>query len=146
MLSVLHCLLVKADERLFSLIAVLYVSTAFDRLNRSILLKRLEVTFGVPDAALQWFASYPSDHCQSIIVDGIVSAPSRLVYGVPQGSVLGPVLFTLYPQSLSDVISVHGYDFHKYADDIELSQGAPADEFFLCRQAFRHVLKTSYLG
>ena len=90
-LSVLHCLLVKADERLFSLIAVLYVSTAFDRLNRSILLKRLEVTFGVPDAALQWFAFYLCDCRLSVIVDGIASAPSPLVYGVLQGSVLGPV-------------------------------------------------------
>ena len=113
MLSVLDCLLVKADERLVSLIALLDFSAAFDTLNHSILLKRLEVTFGVPDAALQWFASYPSDRCQSIIVDGIVSAPSPLVYGEPQGSVLGPVLFTLYSQPLADVISAHGCDFHR---------------------------------
>ena len=87
------------------------------------------MTFGVRDAALEWFASYLGDRCQPVIVDGIVSAPSPLVYGVPQGSVLGPVLFKLYSQPLSDVISAHGCDFHKYADDTELSQSAPPDEF-----------------
>ena len=104
------------------------------------------MTFGVQDAALEWFASYLSDCCQCVIVDGIVSAPSPLVYGVPQGSVLGPVLFTLYSQPLSDVISGHGCDFHKYADYTELLQSAPSDEFGLCRLAFKHVLNTSYLG
>ena len=97
--------------------------------DHSIFLKRSEVTFGVQDAALGWFASYLSDRCQSVIVDGIVSALSPLVYGVPQGSVLGPVLLTLYSQPLSDVISAHGCEFHKYADDAELSQSAPPDEF-----------------
>ena len=87
------------------------------------------MTFGVRDAVLEWFASYLSDRCQSVIVDGIVSAPSSLVYGVLQGSVLGPVLFTLYSQPLSYVISAHGCDFHKYTDDTELLQSAPPDEF-----------------
>ena len=87
------------------------------------------MTLGVRDAALKWFASYLSDHCQSVIVDGIVFAPSPLVYGVPQGSVLGYVLFTLYSQPLSNVISAHGCGFHKYADATELSQSAPPDEF-----------------
>ena len=73
--------------------------------------------------------TYLSDHCQSVIVDGIVSAPSRLVYGVPHGSVLGPVLFKLYSQPLLDVLSAHSCDFHKYADDTELSQSATPDEF-----------------
>ena len=114
-------MLVTADERLVSLIALLDLSTAFDKLDHSILLKRLEVTFGVRDAALEWFASYLRDRCQLVIVDGTASAPSSQVYGVLQGSVLGPVLFTLYPKPLSGVISAHGCDFHKYADDTELS-------------------------
>ena len=118
MLNVLDCLLVKADERLVSLIALLDLSAAFDRLDHFILLKRLEVTFGVQDAALEWLASYLSDRCQSVIVDGIVFTPSLVKYGVPQGSLLGLVLFTLYSQPLSDVISAPGCDFHKYGYEL----------------------------
>ena len=78
-------MLVKADERLVSLIAPLDLSAVSDTLDHSILLKRLEVTFGVQGAALERFASYLSVHCQSVIVDGIVSTPSPLMYGVLPG-------------------------------------------------------------
>ena len=71
--SVLDCLLVKADEKLVCLIALLDLNAAFDTLDHSILLKRLEVTFGVQDAALE-----------VVIVDGIVSDPTNpLVYREP---------------------------------------------------------------
>ena len=86
MLSVLDCLLVKAGERLVSLIALLDLSAAFDTLRHSILLERLKVSFGVRDVALERFASYVHDRSQSVTVDGIVPAPSPLVYGVTQGS------------------------------------------------------------
>ena len=68
------------------------------------MLKRLETTYAVRDTVLDWFVSYLSDRSQSVIVDGVVSASRLFVYGVPQGSVLGPVLFTLYSQPLSCTI------------------------------------------
>ena len=90
-LSVLNNLLGSADERLVSLVALLDLSAAFDTLGHPILLKRLETTFGVRGTV-----SYLCGRFQSVIVDGVVSASRPLVYGVPEGSVLGPVLFTLH--------------------------------------------------
>ena len=58
-----------------------------------------------------------------------MSASRPLVYGIPQGSISGPVLFTLYSQPLSDVISDYGCDYHKYADNTELSKDASPDQF-----------------
>ena len=55
-------------------------------------------------AVLDWFVSYLNEHFQSVVVDNVASASCPLVYGIPQGSISGPVLFTLYSQPLSDVI------------------------------------------
>ena len=128
-MSVLDSLLGSAKKRLVYLVALLDLSAVFDTLDHSIVLKRLETTYGVRGTVLDWFVSYMSDRSQSVIVDGIVAASRPFVYGVPQGSVLGPVLFTFYFQLLSDVISDHICDYHKYADDTELSESAPPDHF-----------------
>ena len=119
-LGVLQGLYTRTDERLVSLVALLDLSAAFDTIDHSILLKRLDITFGVRGTALAWIASYVSGRSQCVLVDGSLSDPCPLLYGVPQGSVLGPILFTLYAQPLSDVIGSHGCDYHKYADDTEL--------------------------
>ena len=66
------------------------------------------------------FSSDLSDRCQSVIVDGIVFAPSPLVYGIPPVFRFGLLSFKLYSQHPSDVISALGCDFHRYADDTQL--------------------------
>ena len=104
-LSVLEGLLTKSDEKFVSVLALLDLSAAFDTLDHAILLRRLESTFGISGLALSWFELYLSDRTQSVVVDGLMSTSVPLVFGVPQGSVLGPVLFTLYSQPLSDVIA-----------------------------------------
>ena len=128
-LNVLEGLLTKSDQKLVSILALLDLSAASDTLDHAILLRRLESTFGISGLALSWFESYLSDRTQSVVVDGLMSTPTPLVFGVPQGSVLGPILFTLYSQPLSDVIACHSCDYHKYADDTEISDSTPTSDF-----------------
>ena len=58
-----------------------------------------------------------------------MSTPIPLIFGVPQGSVLGPVLFTLYSQPLSDGIACDSCGYHKYSDDTEIPDSAPPSDF-----------------
>ena len=96
-------------------------SAAFDTINHEILLHRLSLSFGFSGVALRWFTSYLSLRTQSVKVNDTLSKAVPLIYGVPQGSVLGPILFTLYTTPLSEVIqSFKGVSHHLYADDTQI--------------------------
>ncbi len=89
-------LLLSSDRGCISLLVLLDLSTAFDTIGHNILLNRLENFVGISGSALAWFKSYLSDRHQFVAVNEEVSYRSQVQYGVPQGSVLGPLLFTLY--------------------------------------------------
>ena len=95
-------------------------SAAFDTLEHDILVNRLSHRFGVNGVALSWFKSYLSDRTQQVLVGNELSSRVKLMVGVPQGSVLGPILFNAYMAPLSDVLCDHGLNFHCYADDSQL--------------------------
>ncbi|GFR95277.1 reverse transcriptase-like protein [Elysia marginata] len=84
------------------------------------MLTRLEISFGIKHIVLQWFQSYLKDREQTVVVDGVKSAGNVLKYGVPQGSVLGPVLFTIYTQPLAMLLNNFGLKYHFYADDSQI--------------------------
>ena len=96
------------------------MSAAFDTLDHDILLVRLQTMYGIQGQVLLWLKSYLTDRSQSVIIGETSSKPKRLVQGVPQGSVLGPVLFTLYTKPMADIIRKHGLDYHFYADDSQI--------------------------
>ena len=83
---------------------VLDLSAVIDHV---ILVERLESYFGFSKLTLNWFRSYLENRRQSIIIGDQVSTPRALRYGAPQGSILGPLLFTLYIAPLQDVIARH---------------------------------------
>ena len=100
-------------------VVLLDQSAAFDTIDHDKLPDCLRKWFGVGGRCLDWFKSYLSDRTQCIKIGSVLSEARKLTYGVPQGSVLGPILFSLY--TTSKVIAKHpDVKFHLYADDTEL--------------------------
>ena len=76
--------------------------------------------FGISDKALQWVQSYLESRVYQVQIDGYYSEMCSLDYGIPQGSVLGPLAFILYTSPIGNIIRKHGLRFHKYADDDQI--------------------------
>ena len=85
-----------------------------------ILLSRLSRRFGIGGTVLEWFRSYLGDRTQFVNINGSTSKRRVLQFGVPQGSVLGPFLNSLYACPLSDIASEHELSFHFYVNDSQL--------------------------
>ena len=95
-------------------------SLGFDTVDHCILLQRLEVCFGIKESALEWIRSYLTGRTQKVSVGKVMSSPVALSFGVPQGSVLGPILFTLYTSPLGSICTKHHINDHMYADDQQI--------------------------
>ena len=102
------------------LLLLLDLSAAFDTVDHEILLGRLSSGFGIKGKALDWLRSYLTDRTQLVKVDDASSTVRPLHWGVPQGSVLGPMLYLLYTAPLGDIVREHGLSFHFYAEDSQL--------------------------
>ena len=120
LLKIHNDILIAMDRQHVILLVLLDLSAAFDTVEHSVLLSRLSNSFGIRDTALCWFRSYLSDRSQRVSLDGKVSDKFQLTHGFPQGSCLGPLLFTLYVSKLFDIIKGHLPHVHTYADDTQL--------------------------
>ena len=98
------------DNQKSVVLVLLDLSAAFDTVDHSLLL----------DQALDWFRSYLSDRTQYVRIQDVSSDVHALPYGVPPGSVLGPLLYSLYTSPLGDIARSHGLSYHFYADDTQL--------------------------
>ena len=104
------------DNGKVTALTLLDLSVAFDTIDHSTFLERLHGHFGISGTVFQWFKSYFSNRQQRVHIDGSLSCPQDLHFGVPQG----PFLFCLYTTSMSQIINTHGVSIHMYADDTQV--------------------------
>jgi len=99
---------------------LLDLSAVYNTVDYDILIGRLTSRLGFKGVILQWLNSYLRSRTQAVTVMDAMSVLAELLFGIPQGSVLGPLLFVLYVLPLSDIARQHGVSMHSYADDIQL--------------------------
>ncbi len=112
--------MIAADSGYLSILVLLDLSAAFDTVDHAVLLTRLVTVFGVTDTVLNWFKSYLSDRRQFVSLGGCRSKVGSVKFGVPQGSILSPLLFSMYIFPLGQLLRSLGLNFHFYADDTQI--------------------------
>ena len=118
------------------------LSAVFDIIDHTILLDRLNVYYGISELALGWFRSYLSGRTHLVKVGNTLSHPAALQYGIPQGSVLGPIHFFLYTKPISSIIHSHSsINHHFYAYDTQLYITLTPTNFYCSIQKLKKLPK-----
>ena len=128
LLKVWSDILMAADNQQVTLLALLDLSAAFDCVDHDILLSRLHFVYGISGAVLSWIRSFLSNRTQRVSFGGGLSEVIALLFGVPQGSVIGPLLFLLYVAEVFNIIESCGLCGHFYADDTQVYICVPVSE------------------
>ncbi len=108
------------DKNMAVLLVALDLSSAFDTIDHNLLIHRLCKSFGFQGSVLHWFDGYLAGRRQRVGISGAVSDDQPVNFGVPQGSVIGPLLFTFYTQPVCSIIENHNMMYHIYADDTQI--------------------------
>jgi len=88
----------------------------------------MQIGAGLTDIVLQWISSFLSERTQQVAYNGELSTVQLVLFGVPQGSVLGPLLYVLYTAELFSVIMRHQLQLHMYADNSQVYVTTPAKD------------------
>ena len=121
LIKVKNDILMSLDNKQVTCLILLDLSAAFDRVSHKLLLNRLKFLFGITGVVLKWLEEYLTGRHQQVVLgkgaEQVMSEKVTHKQGVPQGSVLGPILFTLYTSPLGDICRSDNVVFHSCADD-----------------------------
>ena len=126
---------INIDNGLLNGVLFIDLKKAFDTIDHEIILRKL-ANYGVDQSALRFFASYLCNRSQKCSVNGALSSASRLTCGVPQGSILGPLLFLIYINDLPNCLDISCAKM--FADDTNIT--VPGCSFAELEQATNSIL------
>ena len=135
LLKVVNDLFLSLNKGNISVLALLDFSSAFDTIDHSTLVHRLHTDFRFTDTVLQCFSSYLTARAHHVSLSNHCYAFGHAYSGVPQGSVLGPIPFTIYIKHLSATIDSH----HSFANDLQLQMSAPQMKYLSYFSLCSHV-------
>lgn len=113
-------ILMMVDKKTNVVLLLLDLSAAFDTINHQLLLQKLTKLYGIKNSVICWLKSYLSQRSFKVSVKNSRSSSCCLEIGVPQGSILGPLLFILYTKDLEAIVTKYGFTVHLYADDTQV--------------------------
>ena len=120
-IKIINDVLVQLDKKSKVILVLLDLSAAFDTISHAKLLHRLKHDYGVTGKVLSWIESYLTNRTARVKIGSVESEAKSISIGVPQGSILGPLLFILYTRDLQKIAELYGLSLHMYADDSQLS-------------------------
>ena len=151
LIKVLNDIRLNTDSGKISVLVLLDLSAAFDTVDHSILIDRLENWVGLSGTVLNWFRSYLRDRDYYVSIGNFVSDQIKMTCGVPQGSILGPLLFNLYMLPLGHILKNNKIAYHNYADDTQIyialspNDYGPIDNLRQCIEQINSWMRYNFL-
>ena len=141
LLKITNDILRSSDDGNVTILTFLDFSSAFDTIDHTFLIERLSSKFGISGNVLSWLTSYLTGRSQSVTIKDKTSKQFALDFGVPQGSVLGPILYTLYTSSLSLSFNSYNINYHMYADDTQFYKASDISDLPLLISEIENCVK-----